>query len=121
MEDRRRSLFQRPGRDGVIILTPSAVRRLKTLLSEHPEESRVRLSIIQENENKIVHRITLEDAASEEDRVQDCDGITIVMDPSTARRMDGVILDYAETGNKTGFRFRHAEPATDDALDVHRN
>ena len=105
----------------MIALTAPAIRRLKTLLAEHPEESFVRVVIVSEGETTISHRITLERSTQEGDTRQDCDGMILVMDPKTAPRMDGVMLDYVETGDKPRFIFRHPEHAAGKIHEHHRN
>ena len=103
----------------MIILTPQAVQKLKSLLAEHPEESLVRVAIVEEGDDTLTHRITLEDAVKEGDYIQDCDGVTVVMDAQTTPLMDGVALDYKETGSKPGFIFKHPEPTNGDPHDPH--
>ncbi len=102
-------------------MTPSAVKRLRQLLNEHPEESFVRLAIHGEGETLITHRITLEDRAKEGDEELEIDGVKVVMDPQTAQRMSGVTLDYSETGPKPAFSFRHPDAEPEGLADQHRN
>lgn len=98
----------------MIHLTESALRRLKTLLLEHPDESLVRVAIVREGETSLTHRITLEDEPAEEDHIQEQDGLRVVMDPATAARMRGVTLDFSAEGEKQGFIFLHPDAPPDE-------
>jgi Fe-S cluster assembly iron-binding protein IscA len=91
----------------MIIATPAAISKLVALIVEHPEDPVVRLTIIDNDEERIIFGITLESEARPDDEVQDYGGVTIATEARSAARMDGVTLDYREPG---GFRFIHPEP-----------
>jgi Fe-S cluster assembly iron-binding protein IscA len=80
---------------------------LVALIVEHPEDPVVRLTIIDNDDERIIFGITLESEARTDDEVQDYGGVTIATEARSAARMDGVTLDYREPG---GFRFIHPEP-----------
>jgi len=44
---------------------------------------------------------------AEGDIAVDCDGLTILLDPSSARRVDGVSIDYVQGPNGSGFKFEN--------------
>ncbi len=92
----------------MIRVTPAAAQRLRTILAEHPGESVVRIAIDGTDASAIAFQITLEAAATATDAVQDADGLTLVLHPDAAARMDGVTLDFTPPH---GFRFIH--PAAD--------
>ena len=91
----------------MIIATSAAIAKLAALIVEHPEDPVVRLTIIDNDEERIIFGITLESEARPDDEVQDYGGVTIATEARSAARMDGVTLDYREPG---GFRFIHPEP-----------
>ncbi len=43
----------------------------------------------------------------EDDWVQNFDGITVIVDPESATKLDGVILDYSESLQGAGFKFNN--------------
>jgi len=99
----------------MIRVTPSAIRELKTLLIEHPEDPIIRLSVKDLDDNQIGFRITLEDSIQPDDEVQHIDGLTIAVEGQSISRMDGIILDYQKPG---GFKFHHPEPQEEFKLDL---
>jgi Fe-S cluster assembly iron-binding protein IscA len=91
----------------MVIATPAAIAKLSALITEHPEDPVVRLTIIDRDDDRIVFGITLEPEARPDDVVQVAGGLTIATEARSAQRMDGVTLDFREPG---GFRFIHPEP-----------
>ncbi len=101
----------------MVIATPAAIAKLGELIAEHSEDPVVRLTIIDNDDERIIFGITLESAARPDDVVQDCDGVTIATEARSAARMDGVTLDYREPG---GFRFIHPDPPPSKEADAFR-
>jgi Fe-S cluster assembly iron-binding protein IscA len=91
----------------MVIATPAALAKLAALIVEHPEDPVVRLTIIDNDDERIIFGITLESEARLDDEVQEVEGVTIATEARSAARMNGVMLDYREPG---GFRFIHPEP-----------
>lgn len=99
----------------MIKLTPSAIRKLKTLIIEHPEDPIVRVSVKDLDDHRIGFSIALEDSTQPDDEVQYIDGLTVVVQGQSVSRMDGITLDYQEPG---GFKFHHPEPQEEFKLDL---
>jgi Fe-S cluster assembly iron-binding protein IscA len=91
----------------MVIATPAALAQLAALIVEHPEDPVVRLTIIDNDDERIIFGITLESEARPDDEVQDVGGVIIATEARSAARMNGVMLDYREPD---GFRFIHPEP-----------
>ena len=91
----------------MIHITQPAVVKLHELIMEHPEDPIVRLAIRDQDDHALIFSITLEPAIKPDDTVLDIEGLTIAMDPSCARRIEGVTVDYED---HAGFRFHHPEP-----------
>lgn len=91
----------------MIIATSAAIAKLSGLIVEHPEDPVVRLTIIDNDDERIIFGITLEPEARPDDEVQAVGGVTIATEARSAARMNGVTLDYREP---EGFRFIHPEP-----------
>ena len=85
-------------------ITNVAIAKLQALIVEHPEDPIVRIKVQDQDERKITFSITLEDKVQVDDEVQEMNGLTVALDVQSAPRMNGVTLDYQESG---GFSFIH--------------
>jgi iron-sulfur cluster assembly protein len=97
----------------MIVVTPAAIRQLKQLVAEHPDDPIVRLTLHDLDEQRLGLGITLEAAPHPDDEIQDCDGLTVAVEARSAARMDGITLDYREP---EGFKFLHPTDAGEDLL-----
>lgn len=88
----------------MISVTVAAIAKLKAIEANHPEDPVVRISVRDVDHSRLSFSITLEAAAQPDDLVQEVDGLTIAVDPLSSPRMEGVTVDYSESG---GFRFLH--------------
>ena len=93
----------------MIFITASAVKRLRSIIDEHPEDPIVRIVLNELGDNRRIFRITLEATPHPNDHVQEIEGLSVAIDEKSAFRMEGVTLDYLEPG---GFKFHHP-PAHD--------
>lgn len=90
----------------MIQITSEARKKLDALIVAHPADRIVRLTVKNRDDGRLLFRIVLVSTPEEEDEVQDHDGLTVAIEAKSARRMDGVTLDYQEPG---GFKFYHPE------------
>jgi Fe-S cluster assembly iron-binding protein IscA len=88
----------------MIAVTVAAITKLKAIQTHHPKDPVVRISVRDVDDTRLSCSITLEANSLPDDNVQEVDGLTIAVDQQSAPRMDGVTIDYTETG---GFRFFH--------------
>ncbi|HEX7093056.1 MAG TPA: iron-sulfur cluster biosynthesis family protein [Nitrospiraceae bacterium] len=88
----------------MIAVTVAAIAKLKVIQAHHPEDPVVRISVRDLDDSRLSFSITLEANTQPDDDVQQIDGLTIVVDPRSAPRMEGVTVDYTEAA---GFRFLH--------------
>ncbi|MDE3019221.1 MAG: hypothetical protein KGO52_15015 [Nitrospirota bacterium] len=88
----------------MIIVTPSAINKLKALLLEHPEEKVVRITVKDLDDRRLTFGLTLEEAAQPEDDIQVIADLTVAVERRSATRMDGMTVDYRE---REGFTFLH--------------
>jgi iron-sulfur cluster assembly protein len=88
----------------MIHVTVSAATKLQALLLEHPDEAIVRIALKDLDDQRLVFSITLEAEPLPEDAVYEAEGVTIVVDPDSIPRIEGITLDYEPT---QGFRFQH--------------
>jgi len=88
----------------VLLMTPSAIQRLKVLVAEHPEDPVVRVTLRDSDDHRLVFNIALESTPQPDDDIQDWEGLMVAVDKHTSGRMEGVTLDYSDAG---GFKFLH--------------
>jgi Fe-S cluster assembly iron-binding protein IscA len=99
----------------MIMLTHTAVQKLKGLIVEHPQDPIVRIRLQDLDDERLAFSITLEDSTQPDDEVQQIDGLTVAVDGRSAPRMDGITLDYLEPG---GFKFLHPHQHDGISLDL---
>ena len=88
----------------MIAVTVAAIAKLKAIQVHHPEDPVVRISVRDIEGSRLSFSITLDASTQPDDDVQQVDGLTIAVDRLSATRMEGVTVDYSESG---GFRFLH--------------
>ena len=99
----------------MITVTQSAIRQLRALIVDHPEDPIIRITVKDLNEERVAFSITLEATPQPDDEVQRIYDLTVAIEASSAPRMDGVTLDYVEPD---GFKFLHTQSADDDKLRI---
>ncbi|MGH7257959.1 MAG: iron-sulfur cluster biosynthesis family protein [Nitrospiraceae bacterium] len=94
----------------MMLMTRTAVEKLRTLIQEHPDDPIVRVAVRDLDETRLSFTITLDNTTQPTDDVQEIGGLTIAVEGASAPRMDGITVDYAEP---SGFVFLHPdEPGT---------
>ena len=88
----------------MIAVSVAAIAQLKTIQVHHPEDPIIRISVRDVDDSRLSFNITLEATTQPDDDIQQIDGLTIAVDQRSAPRLDGVTVDYSESG---GFRFLH--------------
>jgi Fe-S cluster assembly iron-binding protein IscA len=88
----------------MIAVTIAAIAQLKAIQLHHPEDPVVRIAVRDVDDSRLSFSITLEATTQPDDNIQQVDGLTIAVDQRSAPRMEGVTVDYSESG---GFRFLH--------------
>ncbi len=99
----------------MVTLTAEAIRKLKALILEHPEDPVVRLFVRDVDDSRLGFSIVLDSHPHEGDEVQDCDGVTVAVEQQSVPRMSGITVDYAEPG---GFTFRHPDHGDENPLRI---
>lgn len=98
-----------------MMLTRSAVERLKALILEHPEDPIVRVQVKDVDEQQLAFSITLEHQVQSDDKARTIDGLTVAIPSASAIRLDGITMDYQEPD---GFKFHHSDHQDDLRLDL---
>lgn len=99
----------------MVFLTEPAVKKLKMLILEHPEDPIVRLKVRDLDEVRLSFNITLEDKVQPDDEVQEVEGLMVAVEGQSVPRLQRVTLDYQEPN---GFKFTHPEQGADRKFDV---
>jgi Fe/S biogenesis protein NfuA len=96
-------------------ITEAATTRVRDFLAQQAGQG-VRALRIAGTRNE--HRLWLvkESDQQEGDRIQNCDGFDIYLDPMTVRHLDGATLDFVDGVMQSGFRVFFPSPAWDDPL-----
>lgn len=92
----------------MIKVTPSAVRKVRKLLAERgTPEMGLRLGIRGGGCSGLSYFMDFSDRPESTDRVLDCEGLRVFVDPKSAALLDEVELDYVEGIHDHGFQFRN--------------
>jgi iron-sulfur cluster assembly protein len=84
-----------PTQEPVVTLTASAVRQVRFLMERRAKTGGVlRLGVKGGGCTGYSYVLRLDDAATERDRVYEQDGLTVAVDPKSARLLQGATLDY---------------------------
>lgn len=91
----------------MISLTDSAVRQLQTLVGGQDDASKgLRIFVESGGCAGMQYGMAL-DAPREDDEVCERDGVRVVIDPQSARFLDGSTVDYADDLAGAGFRIQN--------------
>jgi iron-sulfur cluster assembly protein len=95
-----------PAGEGVR-LSPTAVARVKVLLQREnrPAGAGLRVSVVGGGCSGLQYSLGLDDAATAEDTVYDCDGVAVFVDPASAPYLVGTRVDYVDGLHGAGFKF----------------
>ena len=92
----------------MITLTPTASNKLKEIIeAENRHEQALRLAVTRGGCSGFSYRLAFDDGPREGDTVVEDQGIRIVVDPVSARYLQGVEVDYVESLFGGGFTIRN--------------
>lgn len=94
--------------EGGLQVTPSAVKRIRTILSKEnisPEEGGLRLGVKGGGCSGLSYAIDFDSHPRERDRIFNFDGVRVFIDPKSFVYLHGMTLDYEETLMRQGFNF----------------
>lgn len=87
-----------------ILLTDSAVAKVKALLSsEEDDDLGLRVAVRPGGCSGFSYEMFFDSDVEEEDIVIDFDGLRVLVDPQSAKRITGATLDYREGLMEAGF------------------
>jgi iron-sulfur cluster assembly protein len=89
----------------MITLTPGAISKVKSILSEREEALSLRIAIVGSGCSGFQYRMTLEKDSREEDQVIDFNDFQIFVDAKSMVYLKGTQVDYVEARDGAGFTF----------------
>jgi iron-sulfur cluster assembly protein len=101
----RRAARPRPA---AMLLTPSAVERVKALIDKRGKPSAgIRIGVRTKGCSGLSYTLEYADAKGPMDEVVEQDGVTVLIDPKASMFIFGTEMDYVEEKLQTGFVFRN--------------
>src|ERR1044072_5984131 len=99
----RRSLQVEERSDQVFTLTASAVTKVRELAAGEPGEVALRLEVQPGGCAGFRYGLFFDDEIAPGDIVNEIEGVRVVCDPMSAQHVRGVVIDWAETLQRSGF------------------
>ncbi len=89
----------------LVNITESAAGKIKELLEQEDNpEYGLRLQVVGGGCSGFQYRLAFDDQFADDDEIVDHDGIRVVVDPLSARYVEGAMIDYVETEMGAGFK-----------------
>ena len=103
----------RIGDERLIKVTPSAARKVTTLLVKQGRPNGVlRVAVVGGGCSGLQYKMDLQDAPANRDILVQSGGINVVVDPKSALYVTGSELDYVEALQDGGFKVKNPNAAT---------
>jgi iron-sulfur cluster assembly accessory protein len=103
----------RIGDERLIKVTPSAARKVTTLLVKQGRPNGVlRVAVVGGGCSGLQYKMDLQDAPANRDILVQSGGIKVVVDPKSALYVTGSELDYVEALQDGGFKVKNPNAAT---------
>ncbi len=93
----------------VLAVTPKAREELKNVFAEHdlPEGAGLRIGVKGGGCSGFSYVMGFDGVPTEDDDIQDIDGLKLFVDKKSALYLEGTVLDYVETIQQKGFVFQN--------------
>lgn len=103
----------RVGDERLIKVTPSAARKVTSLLTKQGRPSGVlRVAVIGGGCSGLQYKMDLQDQPANRDILVETGGIKVVVDPKSALYVTGSELDYVDALQEGGFKVKNPNAAT---------
>lgn len=89
----------------MLILTPTAIAKVKAVMSERGEEGGLRIAVVGAGCSGFQYEMFLDREAAEGDRVIELDGLRVFVDARSMLYLNGASIDYVEGPSGSGFKF----------------
>ena len=91
----------------MLTLTPSAVDKVKAILTERGEEGGLRIAVVGGGCSGFQYQMSLDKAANADDQVLEMDGLRIFVDTRSLLYLNGTRVDYVDGLTGSGFKFEN--------------
>ena len=103
----------RMGDERLIRVTPSAAKKVSTLLARQGRAQGVlRVAVVGGGCSGLQYKMDLQDAPASRDIMVETGGIRVVVDPKSALYVTGSELDYTDALTEGGFKVKNPNAAT---------
>ena len=103
----------RVGDERLIKLTPSAAKKVSSLLTKQGRTAGVlRVAVVGGGCSGLQYKMDLQDAPANRDILVESSGIKVVVDPKSALYVTGSELDYIDALQDGGFKVKNPNAAT---------
>jgi iron-sulfur cluster assembly protein len=89
----------------MITLTPVAVAKVKSILSDRKEDAGLRIAVIGGGCSGFQYQMTLDREPQTDDKVLDIEGLRVYIDARSLLYLNGTEVDYVDSSNGSGFKF----------------
>lgn len=92
-----------------ITLTPKAADKVRRLMADpdQKEATGLRVKVVGGGCSGLSYQLGFERAPGEGDRVEECEGIRVFIDPKSYLFINGTEIDYHESMMESGFSFKN--------------
>lgn len=91
----------------MLTMTPTAVEKVKAILSERGEEAGLRISVVGGGCSGFQYQMSLDKAANADDQVIEADGLKVFVDNKSLLYLNGTRVDYVDGLTGSGFKFEN--------------
>jgi len=96
-----------------VILTPSAVERVRQFLAETPGGIGLRFGVRKAGCSGWAYVVDIATSVLDGDSVFEQDGVTVRVDSDSLAQVDGTVIDFVKTGLNQQFVFRNPRMAAE--------
>lgn len=90
-----------------ITLTAAAAERVRHFIAERGQGIGLRLGVRKTGCSGFAYVVNYADEARDDDRIFDCHGVRVLVDPESLALIDGTEVDFVRHGLNEAFRFRN--------------
>lgn len=91
----------------MLSMTPAAVAKVKSILTERGEEAGLRISVVGGGCSGFQYQMSLDKQPADDDKVIDQDGLKVFVDMRSLLYLTGTTIDYVDGLSGSGFKFEN--------------
>ncbi|HOF60730.1 MAG TPA: iron-sulfur cluster insertion protein ErpA [Candidatus Latescibacteria bacterium] len=99
--------------DSLVTISDSAAKKIRELLQEEGNPNyALRLQVVGGGCAGFQYKLAFDDEFAEDDELLDYEGFRVVVDPMSARYVEGATIDYVESEMASGFKIENPNVVT---------